>query len=228
MLLTSALANSVPIDLTLVAAEPRTLGPQSQSAPCIIAGTQCQNDGFPFTNFVQRGNISAYDEDSPTYTVSQFPFLTFDVAIDVNTNNAAAEMLQLFSVFVDSDGAAGVGGFEEIYAFNGPGPIGNTSNAGNGFGDWLLESIDLSSFASDALVFFNAVWDGARAGAESFFLLEAEPPPSIPPPSIPPPSIPPPSTPPPASVTEPGTLLLMGLGLLALSLVRIRDQRTRR
>jgi hypothetical protein len=193
-----SLAHAVP--LTLEAAAPGTLGPQSTSAPCIIAGTQCQNSaGFPFTDFTQGGNISSFDEDSPTYTIDQFPFLSFDVAIDVNTNSAASETLQLFSVFVDADGEAGAGTFEEIYTFTGPALIGNASNAGNGFGDWLLGSIDLSSFASDALVMFNAVWDGAVAGAESFFLVQVDTP---------------------TPVTEPGTLLLLGLGLVVLGLAR--------
>jgi hypothetical protein len=197
----TSLAHAVPITLTLSPAVPQTLGPQSTSSPCIIAGTQCQNGDFPFTNFQQGGNISAYDEVSPTYTVSQLPFLNFAIAIDVNSNSAASETLQLFSVLVDADGAGGPGGFEEIYNFTGPEIIGAASSAGNGFGDWTLESVDLSTFASDALVSFNAVWDGAVAGAESFFLVERE---------IPTP------------VTEPGSLLLMGLGLLGIGLARRR------
>ena len=43
----ATVAHAVPTTLELEAAEPGTLGPQSTSAPCIIAGTQCQNpDGF--------------------------------------------------------------------------------------------------------------------------------------------------------------------------------------
>jgi hypothetical protein len=202
LLASATVAHAVPIALTLEQAAPQTLGPQSASAPCIIAGTMCQNPaGFPFTDFVQGGNISSFDEDSPTYTVSQFPFLTFDVAIDVNTNSAASETLQSFSVFVDSGS-----GFEEIYNFTGPAIIGAASNAGNGFGDWLLGSIDLSSFGGDALVMFNAVWDGAVAGAESFFLVSTTPPPPV---------------------TEPGTLMLLGLGLLAIGLSHRRAKRQR-
>jgi len=206
----ATVAHAVPITLDLVAAAPKTLGPQSTSAPCIIAGTHCKNPAdFPFTDFKQGGNIPAYDEDSPTYTIDQFPFLNFNVAIDVNTDSDAGETLQLFSVFVDADGAAGAGGFEEIYNFTGPALIGDASSAGNGFGDWMLGSIDLSSFADDALVFFNAVWDGASAGAESFFLVDV----NAPPPPVP----------------EPGTLLLMSLGLLGLGFAHGRkQQRSRR
>jgi len=205
----ATVAHAVPITLDLVAAAPKTLGPQSTSAPCIIAGTNCKNPAdFPFTDFKQGGNIPAYDEDSPTYTIDQFPFLNFNVAIDVNTNSAAGETLQNFSVFVDADGD-GAGGFAEIYNFTGPALIGDPANGGNGFGDWLLGSIDLSSYADDALVFFNAVWDGASAGAESFFLVDV-------------------NAPPPPPVPEPGTLLLMGLGLLGLSFAHGRKQRNRR
>jgi len=188
----TSIAHAIP--LTLEQAEPGTLGPQSASAPCIIAGTQCQNpDGFDFTNFVQGGQPpSSFDENSPEYLISDFPFLTFDIAIDVNTNSAASESLDSFSVFVDG---------AEIYTFTGPSPIGDASNAGNGFGDWLLTSIDLSEFASDATVMFNAVWSGDVAGAESFFLVQVD-------------------TPPP--VAEPGTLILMGLGLLGLGVLQRR------
>ena len=121
----ATVAHAVPITLDLVAAAPKTLGPQSTSAPCIIAGTNCKNPAdFPFTDFKQGGNIPAYDEDSPTYTIDQFPFLNFNVAIDVNTNSDAGETLQMFSVFVDADGD-GAGGFEEIYNFTGPALIGD-------------------------------------------------------------------------------------------------------
>jgi len=110
----------------------------------------------------------------------------------VNTNSAASETLDSFSVFVDG---------AEIYSFTGPALIGDASNAGNGFADWILQSVDLSSFASDAVVVFNAVWSGDVAGPESFFLVQVD-------------------TPPP--VAEPGTLILMGLGLVGLGLLQRR------
>jgi hypothetical protein len=206
LLASATIAHAVPITLTLEATAPHTVGPQSASVPCIIAGTQCQNPaGFGFTNFEQKGNLPAYDEDSPTYTISQFPFLKFDVAIDVISNSAQSETLQLFSVWVDADGAAGAGGFEEIYSFTGPAVIGESSSPGNGFADWTLSSIDLSSYASDALVLFNAMWDGAVAGPESFFLVATG-----------------------TTVAEPATLVLLGLGLLAVGLSRRRFPRRRR
>lgn len=187
----AGVAHAIP--LTLTATAPNTVGPQNESAPCIIAGTNCpqQPDGFPFTEFAQGGQPpSNFDLDSPEYTVSQFPFLTFDIAIDVNTNSAASETLDSFSVFVDG---------AEIYTFTGPESIGSASSPGNGFADWILESVDLSGFASDAVVVFNAVWSGDVAGPESFFLVERD-----------------------GTVGEPGTLVLMGLGLLGLGLLQRR------
>jgi PEP-CTERM motif len=186
----ASVANAIPLTLTPTA--PNTIGPQSASAPCIIAGTMCQNPaGFDFTDVDQGGPPPrSFDESSPEYLISDFPFLTFDIAIDVISNNFASEVLDSFTVFVD--------GVEE-YTFAGPANIGNASSPGNGFADWLLGSVDLSSFASDAVVVFNAVWSGEVGGPESFFLVERD-----------------------GTVTEPGTLVLMGLGLLALGLLQRR------
>src|SRR5262245_19204490 len=89
-----------------------TLGPQSASNPCIIAGTQCQQPaGFGFNNFTSAGNISSYNMFSTTPTanvadgVQGTPYtgaqlnaiapLGFVVAIDVNTTQAAGETQEI-------------------------------------------------------------------------------------------------------------------------------------
>jgi hypothetical protein len=217
-----SIAQAAPITLTLQAQPAQTVGPQSDSAPCIIAGTHCQNPAnFPYTDFVQAGNISAYDEDSPIYTVDQFPFLSFAVAIDVNTTQEQGETLQLFDVFVDADGAGGPGGFAHIYNFTGPSIIGTVASNGNGYGDWTLEEIDLTSYASNALVYFNAVWDGSSSGAESYFIVEREGPPCSPTdPNCNPCSPTDPNCNP--DVPEPATVALTGLGLLGVARMRRR------
>src|SRR5215813_2148099 len=46
-----------------------TVGPQSSSNPCIIAGTNCQQpSGFGFNNFFSSGSISSYNMFSTTPT----------------------------------------------------------------------------------------------------------------------------------------------------------------
>jgi PEP-CTERM motif-containing protein len=182
-----------------------TVGPQSTSNPCIIAGTTCQQpDGFGYNNFTSSGNISSYNMYStdPTatvadgvqgtpYTVAQIDAITndqpFSIAIDVNTTNEAGETLQLFEVIVN--------GVVE-YSYTGPTLIGDISNNGNGFGDWTLGVIDLSSFAETDTVLFHAVWDGASDGAESFFIIGASP----------------------TAVPEPATLLLFGSAMTGLGI----------
>jgi hypothetical protein len=166
-----ALAGAASAAVTLTLTGPiagNTEGPQSTSNPCIIAGTQCQQPaGMDFTNFVHSGAISDYDEVSPVYTVGQldsFGLTAFNVAIDVNTTEAAGETLELFEVFV--------GGVLEFVYDPDPGTgIGDINANGNGFADWLLGVVDLSGFADEATVQFHAVWTGASDGAESFFLI---------------------------------------------------------
>src|SRR5262249_54823423 len=100
-----------------------TLGPQSQSNPCIIAGTACsQPAGFGFNNFTSGGNITSFNAFSTSvdggnngtnvpdgvqgtpYTGAQLNAVApkgFVVAIDVNVSGAATETLQLFQVIVN-------------------------------------------------------------------------------------------------------------------------------
>src|SRR5215468_12632971 len=100
-----ALTGAASATMTLTLTGPiqgNTLGPQSTSNPCIIAGTQCQQPaGFGFNNFTSAGNISSYNmfSTTPTATVADgvqgTPYtgaqldaaapLGFNVAIDVNS-----------------------------------------------------------------------------------------------------------------------------------------------
>ena len=152
--------------LSIVQEAPQTVGPQSTSAPCIIAGTNCQNPaGFGYTNFVQGGNPSAFDLLSPIYTKAQFPFLTFNVAVDVNTATNG-ETLDLFEVFIN--------GIQK-YVYSGGKVIGQIPSNGNGYADWTLRTVDLSGIGANDQVQFHAKWSNVSDGAESFFIIGAAP-----------------------------------------------------
>ena len=201
-------ATAIPLTLT-GPIQGNTVGPQSASAPCVIAATQCQQPaGFGFNNFTSSGAISSYNMFSTTptatvpdgvqgtpYTVAQLTaagLTTFNIAIDVNTTSAAGETLQLFEVIINGVVA---------YNYVGPTPIGNIANNGNGYGDWGLGLVSLVGRAPTDTVLFHAVWNGASDGGESFFLVAASGPPSVP---------------------EPTTVLLLGAGISALGLLRYR------
>ena len=188
-----------------------TVGPQSTSNPCIIAGTHCSQPAeFGYNNFTQTGNISAYDMWSTTptaqvddgvqgnpYTVGQLTGVvgsSFVVAIDVNTTQEAGETLHLFEVWDTTTNTL-------LYNYVGPTNIGDVSNNGNGYGDWTLGTISLAGLNPTDGILFHAIWSGASDGAESFFIV---------------------STP---AIPEPETyaMMLAGLGLLGFVARRRRQ-----
>src|SRR6516165_11472904 len=119
-----ALTGTASADSVLTLVGPisgNTVGPQSTSNPCIIAGTTCQQPAFmDYNNFTSSGGISSFNMFSTNanpgsmngtnvpdgvkgvpYTVGTFTnnnLAVFDVAIDVNTSGAAGETLQSFQV----------------------------------------------------------------------------------------------------------------------------------
>jgi PEP-CTERM motif-containing protein len=192
---TSALAVT---NLTIQQEPAGTVGPQSTSNPCIIAATQCQQPaGFTFNNFVSSGAISSYDE-SQSYTVQNlrdFVGNTFVVAIDVNTTDAAGEVLNIFTL---TDTTTSTLLYQCTTACSGTN-IGALSSNGNGFADWTLRSFDISGLAATDTLTFRAAWNNATDGGESFFIIPGQPVSSTP---------------------EPTSLLLVGAGLAGIGIWR--------
>jgi hypothetical protein len=169
-------ATAIPLTFNSVAAG--TVGPQSTSNPCVIAGTQCQQPAsMGFNNYVPN-NLASNDFYSTTptaslgvgvvgtpYTVSQLTGALgtngFDVAIDVNTASGL-ENLTLFDVII---------GGAVTYEFSGSLNIGSVASNGNGFADWLSNTVSLANLPGSTTVLFHAVWNNATDGAESFFLI---------------------------------------------------------
>jgi hypothetical protein len=184
--MTFAWAGAASADTLLTLSGPitgNTVGPQSTSNPCIIAGTHCsQPANFGYNDFTQNGNLTAYNMWSTTptaavadgvkgtpYTVGQLNVLGsgFVVAIDVNTADHG-ETLQLFEVWDTTSNT-------RLYHYDGPTLIGNIANNGNGYGDWTLGNISFAGLSSTDGILFHASWTGASDGAESFFLVPTAP-----------------------------------------------------
>jgi len=184
----TALATPASADavLTLTPVVGDTLGPQSTSNPCIIAGTTCQQPaGFGY-NLYSPNNSSSYNRYSTqdagsgvnvAENTQGIPYnalalaiaaggVQFDIAIDVNTTSAQSETLLLFEVIDTTTNTT-------LYHYTGPTVIGTGAQNGNGFGDFLLSHINLVTAGVSATdgILFHASWNGAVDGTESFFIV---------------------------------------------------------
>ena len=222
----AALAASVPaaavVTLTLTDVTSKNTN-NPQDIQCIIYGNSCPG-GFQdmaALNYAQGGNQSSFDLtadpnqkgnlDSRTdplisdYTVgylATFVGRNFGIGIDVNTaGGSPPERLLRFEVNVDRLSVAG--GFVTEFLYTGPGSL-NPAFNGNGYFDFTLNQIDLTSYAVGDLVQFRAVWDQASDGAENFFVYRGALPP----------------------IPEPSTYALMLAGLGAVGFVARRRRKS--
>jgi hypothetical protein len=170
--------------------------PQSASDPCIIcATTQAHNPvGFGYNNFDSTGNDSSFNLFSSNITgafgngddITVTPYtsgelrnflaslgftVSFGVAIDINTaatpnNGKTPETLEEFRL-IDLDLPAGQ---RVIFDIDGPIALPDIRN-GNGTADYLISGFDLSSVGINDRLLFQASWDHATDGGESFYII---------------------------------------------------------
>jgi hypothetical protein len=171
---------------------------QSQSAPCIICGTNQgqQPAGFGYNDFSSHGNDTSFNTFSTNinpggggvvagdlqanavpYTGALLEnFLNaggidpkFTFGVVIDINTAHnGETLTAFQLIDLSKNA----GERIIYDFTGSLALPDTQN-GNGKGDYLITGFDLSAAGvnvGDNLL-FHAAWSGASDGAESFYIV---------------------------------------------------------
>src|SRR5262249_2927943 len=177
MLALTAPASAAPVLLDLVGPinghNPGTVhnGPQSTSNPCIIAATNCQQPaGFAFNNYNQTENPVNESQAYSVATLLQFVGPTFNVALDVNTTSAASETLTSFTV---TDTTTSTLLFTCCAAPNTlPKNVAQgISNNGNGWADWLMETVSLAGLPTTDQITFNVQISGAVDGGESLFLI---------------------------------------------------------
>ena len=169
--------------------------PQSISAPCIICATNVQNPiGFGFNNFNSTGNDSSFNLFSSNITgafangddINVTPYtggqlrtflqnlgdvsLTFGVAVDINTATGSPlgnqETLTEFRL-INLDAPIGS---KVIFDLSGSYLLPNIRN-GNGSADYLITGFDLSSVNIGDRLLFQATWDHATDGGESFYIV---------------------------------------------------------
>ena len=177
--------------ITLVGPFATNIYQQTANSPCVIGNPSCNNPaGFDVTTI--KANPGSYNMvQSPTYTVSQIETIVgsnaFWVGIDINQTNVP-QTLDYFAMTVNG---VVTDSFSTLTSVP-------SSNNGNGYADYLLETFKLAGYAGTDSVQFIMNMPLANDGAEQFFLIGAEPTP-----------------PPPATTPEPSSLILFGTGLAA-------------
>lgn len=169
---------------------------QTSNSPCIFGGPSCSNPGgFGYTSLPLSGTDQDYTRSS-SYAVQQIIDLvgtTFLIGIDINTTDKpATEQLVYFKTSIDTVlSAANSYAPSVAYQFKG-------EDNGNGYADATLGLFDLTGIAGTATIKFDLSMLNATDGVETFFLIRADGGGTG------------------TSVPEPGTIAILGLGLLGM------------
>lgn len=167
---------------------------QTTNNPCVVGDPSCNEPAnFTYTSQAGPGAGGSYDLISPFYVTGSNPYsgniipLSFQIGIDENLGTGqGTEVLTKFNIFTCSTNNTGC---QLAWSLAGPTPLPFSSN-GNGFADYLSNQF---TFTAGQHLYFEFAMSNDTDGMEEFFIIPLGAP----------------------VVPEPGTMLLLGSGLLA-------------
>jgi hypothetical protein len=183
---------------------------QTLDDPCIFGGPDCApSAGFPTqTSIAVGGSESIVDLGTVGNNPSNGLPVLFDVSVGAIRGLAGGSFGDAFMIGVDINEAGNEPDINivlfEIWnttlntqlAFLTPNTSLTIFHNGTGFSDALLSAVDLTGFANTDNIQFRLKYNGASDGTDSMFLISTD----VPPPIVP----------------EPGSLVLLGIGLLGI------------